>query len=137
MAFVELTKQLAKEALLNAATGVSPAPQPAAPVPATPPADNVGSAIIGQIVAMQRSLKEDEELAVIFAAAGERIRVTEIIVPSPQVAVLSGTDAERNVTRVVTPFAALQLICKTTKVAAGAKPARVAILTPKPKDSSA
>ncbi|HEY1342903.1 MAG TPA: hypothetical protein VGF59_35615 [Bryobacteraceae bacterium] len=133
MALVDLTKQIAKEALLSAARE----PAPAAAAPATAPADSIGSVIIGQIVAMQRSLKEDEELSVFFESPAGRIRVTEIIVPSPQVAVLTGTDHDRNLTRVVSPFAVLQLTCKTVKVQAGAKASRIAILTPKPKDSSA
>ena len=59
----------------------------------------------------------------------------EIYVPSPQIVVLTGPDANRTLTRVISAPAALQLICKTVKTAAGAKPIRVALV--KPKDSNA
>ena len=45
--------------------------------------------------------------------------------------VLIGPDANRSLTRVVAAAASLQLVCKTGKVAAGAKPARVGLITPK------
>jgi hypothetical protein len=129
MAFVDLTKQLAKEAFLSA-TQDPPAPA-AAPAP-----DNAGAVIFGQIHGMQKALKEDEELAVWFANAGEKLRVMEIFLPSPKVAVLSGHDAERNLTRVISPVDALQLVAKVMKVAPGAKPARVGLIMPKAKDSN-
>ena len=47
----------------------------------------------------------------------------EIFLPSPRLAVLSGHDAERNLTRVISPVEALQLVAKVMKVPAGAKPA--------------
>ena len=132
MALVDFTKQLAQQALLSATQ--EPA---AAPAPPPAPADNLGSVILGQIAAMQKALKEDEELVVLADGGGERIRVMEIFLPSPQVAVLSGTDANRNTTRIVSPVESLRLVAKTMKVAAGAKPLRVGLLMPKPKDSSA
>jgi hypothetical protein len=49
-------------------------------------------------------------------------------------AVLSGHDAERNLTRVITPIEALQLVAKVMKVPAGAKPSRVGLVMPKAKD---
>jgi hypothetical protein len=49
---------------------------------------------------------------------------------------LSGLDAERNLTRVIAGVESLQLVCKVSKVQAGAKPARLALVTPKPKDSN-
>ena len=85
---------------------------------------------------MQKALKEDEELVVWFANAAEKLRVMEIFLPSPKVAVLSGHDAERNLTRVISPVDALQLVAKVMKVAPGAKPARVGLIMPKPKDSN-
>ncbi len=127
MALVDLTKQLAKEALLSAAEK-STAP----PVP-----ESAGALLLGQIGAMQKALKEDEELSVFFHIGAERIRVMEIFAPSWQVAVLTGLDADRALTRVLSPFASLQLVCKTVKLQPGAKPARVALLIPKQKDSSA
>lgn len=127
MALGEFTKQIAQQAILSATA--QPKEQPAAP-PA--PVDATGSAIIGQIAAMQKQLKDDEELVVTFQQGAERIRVMEIFLPSPQVVVLIGVDANRALTRVVSAAAALQLVCKTAKAAPGAKPVRVGLVTPKP-----
>jgi hypothetical protein len=124
MALGELTKQIAQQALLTATTKEpAPPPQP----------ETVSAAVIGQIHAMQKSLKEDEELVVLYTAAGEKIRVLEISALSRQLAMLTGPDHERNRTRVLAAFDSLHLICKVYKVAAGAKPIRVN-LTPKPKE---
>jgi hypothetical protein len=130
MAFVELTKQLAKEALLSAAAK-EPAP------PAQPQAENVGSIILGQLGAMQKALKEDEELVVWFENGVEKIRVIDVIMPSWRLAVLSGLDADRNLTRVISPVESLQLVTKVMKLQAGAKATRVGLVMPKSKDSSA
>jgi hypothetical protein len=127
VAFADLTKQIAQQALLSATT---PSKEPAAA-----PVDSTGSMILGQIAAMQKQLKDDEELVVIFQQGTERIRVMEIFLASPSVAVLIGPDANRSLTRVVAAVATLQLVCKTAKVAAGAKPARVGLVTAKSKDS--
>jgi hypothetical protein len=131
MALVDLTKQLAKEALLSATQD----PKPAAP--AAPPADNLGAIVMGQIHSLQKSLKDDEELVVWFFSAGETLRVMEIFLPSPKLAVLSGHDADHSLTRVISPVEALQLVAKVKKVAAGAKPVRVGLVMPKAKDSNA
>lgn len=133
MALVELGKQLAKEAILNAASGKEKEKEGAAPLAA---ADPTGPVIFAQISAMQKALKDDEELQVYFHSAGERIRVMEMFLPSSHVVVMTGLDANRALSRVVSAVDVLQLICKTAKVPAGAKPARVALLTPKPKDSN-
>ena len=130
MAFVDLTKQLAKEAFLSATKD----PPAAAPAPA--PGDNVGAIIFGQIHGLQKALKDDEELVVWFANAGEKLRVMEIFLPSPKVAVLSGHDAQHNLTRVISPVDALQLVAKVMKVQPGAKAARVGLVMPKAKDSN-
>ena len=122
MALGEITKQIAQQALLNATTKEPPPP---------PPAENAGTVVLGQIHAMQKSLKEDEELAVWFQHGSERLRVMEVFVPTRQVVVLSGHDAERNLTRVICAMEALQLVCKVMKVAAGVKPSRVGLVTPK------
>lgn len=127
MALADLTKQLAQQALMSATTK-----EPAAP----PPPDHVCSIILGQINAMQKALKEDEELVILFQNGAERIRVMEIFTPSRQVAVLSGTDPDRNLTRIISAVESLQLVCKVMKVPAGAKPSRVALVTPKQKDSN-
>jgi hypothetical protein len=130
MAFVDLTKQLAKEAFLSATK------DPPAPAAAPSQADNTGAVIFGQIHGLQKALKEDEELVVWFASASEKLRVMEIFLPSPKVAVLSGHDAERNLTRVISPVDALQLVVKVMKVAPGAKALRVGLVMPKAKDSN-
>jgi hypothetical protein len=81
---------------------------------------------------MQKALKEDEELVVLFHGGAEKIRVFEIFVPSWQVAVLKGLDAERNPARVISPAERLQLICKVVKTPPGVKPVRVGLIAPKP-----
>jgi hypothetical protein len=123
MAFADLTKQIAQQALLSATT-----PSKDAPVA---PVDSTGAVILAQIGAMQKQLKDDEELVVTFEQGMERIRVLEIFLASPGVAVLIGPDAHRSLTRVIAPAVSLQLVCKVAKVAAGAKPARVGLITPK------
>jgi len=127
MALADLTKQLAKEALLNATK--EPPPSPAALGP-----EGIGNVILGQIHAMQKALKEDEELVVWFGSGADRIRVLEIYLPSWKLAVLTGHDAERNLARVISPVDALQLIAKVVKVPAGAKPGRVGLVAPKIKE---
>ena len=129
MALVDLTKQFAKEAFLSATK--DPAPAPAAPA-----VDNLGAMVMGQIHSMQKQLKEDEELVVWFSSAGETLRVMEIFLPSPKLAVLSGRDADHNLTRVISGVEALQLVAKVMKVAAGSKPVRVSLVTPKAKESN-
>jgi hypothetical protein len=124
MALGEFTKQIAQQALLSATS--APKEAPAAP------ADSTGAAILAQIAAMQRQLKDDEELVVAFHQGGERIRVMEIYAPAGQVVVLIGLDANRALTRVVSASGSLQLICKTAKTAPGAKPVRVALVSQKP-----
>jgi hypothetical protein len=125
MALAELTKQLAQQALLSA---TSPAKEPAAPAQK----ETVCAVILAQINAMQKALKEDEELVVLFQSGAEKIRVMEIFVPSWQVVVLKGLDADRNPVRVVSPAESLQLVCKVVKAPHGVKPARVGLIAPKP-----
>ena len=127
MALAGLTKQLAQEMILSATKEPAPPARPAiAP-------DAVGPVLAGQIQAMQKALKEDEELMVWCHAGGDKIRVMEFFLPSPQVVVLTGMDAGRAMTRVVSAAAALQLVTKTAKVPPGSKPVRVAVV-PKSKD---
>jgi hypothetical protein len=130
MALVDLTKQLAKEALLSAAADPKPAPA------AAPAVENLGAIVMGQIHSMQKALKEDEELVVRFSNSGETLRVMEIFLPSPKLAVLSGHDAGHNLTRVIAPVETLQLVVKVMKVAAGGKALRVGLVMPKAKDSN-
>jgi hypothetical protein len=126
MALGDLTRQIAKEALLSA-TASPPKEQPAA----AGASENLGATIFSQIQAMQKALKDDEELVVLFASGAERLRVMEIFLPSRQIAVLTGLDPDRTLARVISPVAAVQLVCKVGKVPPGAKPVRVNLVTPK------
>ena len=83
---------------------------------------------------MQRPLKEDQELAVLFHAGDEMLRVTEIFVPNAEVLVFAGVDskARTNVTRVISPVGAAQVVCRILQVAPGATASRVNVLTPRP-----
>ena len=125
MALGELTRQIAEQAIRSAATKPAAAPAPAP--------DNVGAAIVGQVQAMQKALKEDEELVVSWHSGAEIVRVMEFYMPSAQVIVLSGNDRDKNTTRVISSPESLQVVCKVMKVSAGAKPARINFLAPKPK----
>jgi hypothetical protein len=124
MAFADLTKQLAQQAIQSAISD---------PAPAAPSPDNPGGVILNQIGAMQKALKDDEELIIQLQNGEDKIRVMEIFLPSPQVAVLTGIDANRVMTRVVSAVAALQLVVRTGKAPAGAKPVRVNLVIPKSK----
>jgi len=62
--------------------------------------------------------------------------VLDVIMPSWRLAVLSGLDADRNLTRVITPVESLQLVTKVMKLQPGAKAARVGLVMPKSKDSN-
>jgi hypothetical protein len=99
--------------------------------PATASGENVCAIVLGQVQAMQRALKEDEELVVLLHNGLETMRVMEIYVPSWSVAVVTGIDSDRNLTRVIAPAETLQLICKVMKATAGAKPVKVAVIAPK------
>jgi hypothetical protein len=55
----------------------------------------------------------------------------EIYFPSWKLAVLSGLDPERTLSRVVLPVESVHLVAKVVKVAAGAKPTRVGLVAPK------
>lgn len=135
MALGSLTKQIAQQALLDSlrpadAAQVSESIKTARP--AAVAGENVCAVMLGQIQAMQKALKEDEELVVLLHNGLETIRVLEVYVPSWAVAVLTGIDTERNVTRVIAPADNLQLICKVMKTQPGAKPVKVALIAPKP-----
>jgi hypothetical protein len=144
MALGDLTKELARQALGNPAKDVLDALRPAdlsrisenvkseKPV-ASGPVDSVCAAILGQIQAMQKALKEDQELVVLFSSGTETVRVLEFYAPSWHVMVLTGIDTNKNVTRVISPVASLQLICKVMTVPPPAKPTRVGVIVPKPK----
>jgi hypothetical protein len=133
MGLGDLTKQLAKQAIGNPVKDVVDSLSGNEAVPEKAAAPDLAALILGQLHAMQKPLKEDEELAVFFTSGGETIRVFDIFVPSPQAVVLTGIDSDKNQVRVITPVSALQLVCKPRPVAAPAKPARVRIVAPKPK----
>jgi hypothetical protein len=122
-----------KNTVLDAVRTPTPA-KPAEQKPTTPagPAVDTGAAMVGQIQAMQRPLKEDQELAVLFRAGDEMLRVTEIFVPNTEVLVFAGVDSQGNITRVISPVGAAQVVCRILKVAPGATPSRVNVLTPRP-----
>ncbi|MGA2040755.1 MAG: hypothetical protein ABSH42_15860 [Bryobacteraceae bacterium] len=122
MAFADLTKQLAQQAILSATK------DPPAAAGAAAPGGAAGPVILAQLALMQRALKEDEELLVLYHTGGERIRVLEIFLPSPEVAVLTGALA-----RAIVPAASLELLCKVAKVAPQAKPVRVSFVVSKSK----
>jgi hypothetical protein len=132
MALVDLTKQLAQQAILSATSG--PKSQPAAAPVAAPP--DTGPVFLAQIQAMQKAIREDEELVVTWAGGGERLRVMEIFLPSPRVAVLSGVDGNRQTARVVSAVEALQVLCRVVKAPPGAKPVRIGVVMAKPKDAA-
>ena len=132
-----LGKVLAGQALEGTKNTVmaamNPEPPKAAKVdPAAGPGDT-GAVILGQIQAMQRPLHADQELHVLLRAGEEMLRVTEIFVPNTKVLVFAGTDRSGNVTRVISPVDAAQVVCKIVKVPAGVMAVRVNILTPKPR----
>jgi hypothetical protein len=131
MALGSFTKQLAAQALGNTVDNVLDSRAEKQASPAQP--ENLCATIVGQVQAMQKALKEDQELWVLYSAATEKIRVFEIYVPSPQLLVLSGTDSDKNMTRVISPAESVQLVCKVMKVQPGAKPARISFIAPKPK----
>ena len=124
MALADLTKQLAQQAILSAADKPDKPEKPAPPEP-------VGAILLAQIHAMQKALKEDEELAVWYENGAEKIRVLEIYFPSWKLAVLTGHDAGRSLTRIISPAESVQLVAKVMKIAAGAKPTRVGLVAPK------
>ena len=126
MALGELTRQLAQQALGNQMKEVLD-PKPAAP--AQP--ESIGVTIVGQVQAMQTALKDDQELVVLVNTGPEMIRVQEFFVPSWRVVVLTGVDANKNITRIISPIESTQLVCKVVKTST--KPLRVAFITPKSK----
>lgn len=122
MAIGEIAKQIATHALLS-----QDKPAAAATV------ENIGATILGQVQAMQKKLKEDEELLVEIHIGAGTIRVLEFFVPSSNVLVITGVDAQKNVARVISPADRVQLVCRVMKVQPPAKPTRVGFVSPKAK----
>lgn len=144
MGLGDLTKEFAKQALGNQVKDVVGALRPpelskisdalGASHPAAPQQqDNPCATILGQLQAMQKALKDDEELLVLAAGAVETLRVLEVFAPSWQIIVLTGIDADKNVTRVICPVHSLQLTCKVMKSPPDVKPTRVRFIAPRPK----
>ena len=102
------------------------------PKPAAAPEASIGNIILGQIQAMQNALKEDQELVVLCNTGLETLRIFEIYVPAFKVAVLTGVDSEKTVTRFICAVEALQLTCKPMPVQPDAKPVRVRLVAPPP-----
>ena len=123
-----------KSTVLDAVRGpdASKAAEPAKGMPPAPAPVDIGAMILGQIQAMQRPLKEDQELRVLCRAGDDMLRVQEIFVPNTHLLVFAGIDSEGHVTRMISPADAIQLVCKIVNVAPGAQPVRVNVLTPKP-----
>jgi hypothetical protein len=137
MTIGSLGKTLANQAIESTKNTVldavrTPTPEKAAESRPTTPAADTGAAIVVQIQAMQRPLKEDQELAVLVRAGDEMLRVIEIFVPNTEVLVFAGVDPQGNVTRVISPVGAAQVVCRILKVAPGATASRVSVLTPRP-----
>ena len=101
-----------------------------------PPSDNLATIIIGQVTAMQNALRDDQELVVTSTIGTETFRVQEIFTPSPLLLVLTGVDAERNVTRVIAAVDAVQLVCKPMATKPDTKPVRVRCIVPQPRPKS-
>jgi hypothetical protein len=144
MALVDLGKQFAQQVVgdqVNSLLGTLRPPDAAKVAdavrtekPVVPaPGENISGTIIGQIQAMQKACKEDQELVVLCTAASETLRVLEFYAPTPQVIVMTGIDAERNVTRMIAPIETVQLVCKVMNVHPGTKPAKVTFIVVKPK----
>ena len=143
MALAQLGKQLAQQVIGDKVSEVMDSLRPAdaskivdsAKQEKTPaaPGEALGAAILGQIAAMQRACKEDQELVVLCNAGLETLRVTEFYAPSAQLLVMTGFDTDRNITRVISPVETLQLVCKVMPVQAGGKATRVNFINPKPK----
>lgn len=136
----QLTKQLIGEQVKDAIDSLRPpdlasiseslmGPKAGAP----PQEENIAAILIGQMQAMQKACKEEEELVVLCTAGLETLRVLEVFVPSWKVVVLTGIDTEKRVTRIISPAESLQLVCKQMSVAPPAKPTRIRFITPKPK----
>lgn len=121
MALADLTKQLAEQAIRSATA------------PATPPAENAGAVMLAQIQAMQKALKDDEELVVLYHAGAETVRIFELFFPSWQAVVLTGATKDHGATRVVAAVDCLQLTCRVIKAPPQTKPHRIGFVTPKSK----
>jgi len=144
MALAQIGKQLAQQMVGDKVKDVmdSLRPPDAAKIldsakqekpPAAAPGDTLGTTILGQVQAMQRACREDQELVVLCNAGLETLRVLEFFAPTAQLLVMTGIDTEKNVTRVISVVGSVQLVCKVMSVPPGGKAARVNFINPKPK----
>ena len=124
MALGEILKQSAKQAIGSQVSDVLGGKAGAAPI------ENTGTTILGQIQAMHKALKEDQELAIFAHNGAEQIRVAEIYVPNWHVFILTGLDSDKNLTRIICPVETTQLICKVLHVQPPATPTRVKLNVP-------
>ena len=130
MGIGEITKQFAQQAIGDAIAG----PETPTAASVTPPAapEGLGATIVGELNAMQKGMKDDQELIVTCTVGNETLRVRDIYAPTWRVAVITGTGYDKSLTRVICAFETLQLVCKPSAVQAGGTPLRVRIVTPKP-----
>lgn len=144
VALGEIAKQVAKEALGNQMKSVVDSLRPADLAgisdsiadsrPASGgPASSVAATIAAEVQAMQKALKESEELVIVCATSVTTLRILDIYVPSPDLLVLTGIDPDKTVTRIIAAAATIQLACKPMPVLSGAKPVRVRVILPKTK----
>ncbi len=132
MSLGAITKQLAQEALGSQVKDVMDSLRPGDSA-AAPDSDNLSAAVMAQVQAMQAALKEDQELLLQCMVGPVTLRVLELFAPSPRLLVLSGLDADRATARIISPVESVQLVCKPVAVKPEAKPARVRLVTPRPK----
>ena len=136
----QLTKQLIGEQVKDAIDSLRPpdlasisesimGPKAGAP----PQEENIAAILVGQMQAMQKACKEEEELVVLCTAGLETLRILEVFVPSWKVLVLTGIDTDKRITRIISPAESLQVVCKQMSVTPPAKPTRIRFITPKPK----
>jgi len=126
MALGEITKQLAKQALTDQVADILEPKQAKPPGP-----ENLPMAIIGQMQAMQKACKEDQDLIAFCQAGGESIRIVEVYVPTPQLLVITGFDPRNNLTRVISPATSTEVVCKIVKLQPGATQSKIKFITPK------
>lgn len=126
-----ITKQLAQEALGTGVQNVIDTLSDNKPEAAPKPPETLTSVILGEVNAMQNALRDDQELLVTCTIGAVTLRVLELFAPSPQIVVVTGSDGDRGVARLISPAAVLQLLCRPVPVKADSKPVRVRLVSPK------
>ena len=134
MGLGEITRQIAGEAIRSSTKDMLDALRPpdlggiaeaiTGVKPNQPPGqtDNTGATILGQIQAMQKALKEDEELVVLCSAGVETLRVLDLFLHPGESRCSRASTPGKVVTRVVCPVEQLVLTCKVMKAPAGRSP---------------